>query len=264
MSSMESQFSEHRCMKMPKTPQQLSLFKAAEVIIKSEPPSPNPLSPHSSSPSPITPCTPISIRPHLIHQEFELIGNPPTVFTGRQDKAERFLCNVQLFQQINLYHPIMHDPCRRITWTLSMIQGEDVEEWKQGKVEWIMTTPILWPPFLSLWNKFEHNFLEDWKDSLAPKKAVQALLELRMKGDQVDEYISWFFTLTKNAGYCLDLKAVLDLFHKGLTWSLWQACMQFDQLMTWEAWTASARNRQSILTILDADKPEGDKCTTTS
>ena len=77
----------------------------------------------------------------------------------------------------------MHDPCQRIAWVLTLIQGEDTKEWKQGKVEWITTTPIPQPPFLILWNEFEHDFTEDWKDVLAPEKAAQVLLELRMKGN---------------------------------------------------------------------------------
>ena len=65
-----------------------------------------------------------------------------------------------------------------------------MENWKYKKLEWIMNTPIPCLPFTNVWDEFEQDFLEDWKDILAPEKAAIALTELRMKGDRVDEYIS--------------------------------------------------------------------------
>ena len=91
---------------------------------------------------------------------------------------------------------------------------------------------------------------------LAPEKAAHELTKLKMVGDQVDDYISRFHYLAEHVEYNLNNKAVLDLFRKGLPWSLRHACLNFNQPTTWETWTTSAKSRQCILTILEEDKPE--------
>ena len=81
-------------------------------------------------------------------------------------------------------------------------------------------------------------------------RAAAALDGLRMKGENVDEYITIFAELVRKALYHEDDPAMLEKFKLGLPLELLKPCMNHDDPRTWEVWTKSVRACQAILTSL--------------
>jgi len=75
-------------------------------------------------------------------------------------------------------------------------------------------------------------------------KAQQSIRDLRMKGDNLDTFISQFQTTTRKAGYNLDEEATLDVFQRALPFKLVANCVKFDHPVTWNDWTQSACTHQ--------------------
>ena len=65
-----------------------------------------------------------------------------------------------------------------------------------------------------------------------------------------------FAELARKALYHEDNPAVLEKFKSGLPLKLIKPCMHHDDPRSWEAWTRSARTRQTILTSLKAHQSD--------
>ena len=81
-------------------------------------------------------------------------------------------------------------------------------------------------------------------------RAVAEIDKLRMKNENVDEYITTFAKLACKALYHENNPAVLEKFKSGLPLELLEPCIYHDDPQNWEAWTRSTRVRQAILTSL--------------
>ncbi len=81
-------------------------------------------------------------------------------------------------------------------------------------------------------------------------KAQHQLREFKMKGDDVDMYISQFQNLARKAGYILDKNVTLGLFADGLPPKLMVNCIKFDHPVDWNDWTHSTRLHQEEYILL--------------
>jgi len=68
-------------------------------------------------------------------------------------------------------------------------------------------------------------------------KAQHQLQEFKMKGDDVDTYISQFQNLAQKARYTLDENITLGIFADRLPPKLMVNCIKFDHLADWNDWT---------------------------
>ena len=130
------------------------------------------------------------------------------------------------------------------------MSGPNIYEWKRSAENWILSIPAPSAPNKTIYEDFEEEFVESWTDTNESFRATAALDELRMKGEEVDEYITTFAELARKALYHEDDPAVLEKFKSGLPLRLLEPCMHHDNPRSWEAWTRSARRRQAILTSI--------------
>ena len=190
-------------------------------------------------------------NPHPIQGDEEsLQGKEPFVFDGNRQKTDRFLHELRLYQFVNATHPIMMNPWQKVAHALTYVSGPDVYEWKRSAENWILSIPAPSAPNRTIYDDFEEEFIESWTDTNEPYRAAADLDRLRMRPDNVDEYITQFAELARKALYYENDPAVLEKFKSGLPPELLEPCMQHDVPQNWEAWTKSARARQAILTSL--------------
>jgi hypothetical protein len=206
------------------------------------------------SPLPPRPPSPLILRPPQIpaggFDDKPLQGKEPFVFNGDRQKTDAFIHELKLYQSVNATHPIMIDPAHRAAHALTYLIGTEVYEWKRSMEIWIMSNPVPHPPFLSIYDEFEHDFIKSWTDTNEPHRAAAELNKLRMKTDNMDTYITMFAELTRKALYKENDPTVLEIFKTGLPLKLLEKCMHHDKPMNWDAWTRSAHVCQAILTSL--------------
>jgi hypothetical protein len=144
----------------------------------------------------------------------------------------------------------MMNPWQKVAHALTYVSGPNIYEWKRSAENWILSIPAPSAPNRTIYDDFEEEFIESWTDTNEPYRAATDLNKLRMRHDNVDEYITQFAELARKALYHENDPAVLEKFKSGLPLELLEPCMQHDSPQSWEAWTRSARTRQAILTSL--------------
>src|SRR6266571_9454416 len=97
---------------------------------------------------------------------------------------------------------------------LSYIRGPLVDDWVDEQVEWLMNQVQTGVAHAeeNLWRTIEVRFRQAYTDMAERVKAQNQLREFRMKGDDVNTYISKFQSLARKAGYTLNENVTLGLF----------------------------------------------------
>jgi len=73
-----------------------------------------------------------------------------------------------------------------------------------------------------LWMEVAASFLRHFADSLAKENAQSALQEgLKMKGEDIDNYMAEFEELVRMAGYRFDMPQTIETFTEGLPTGLY-------------------------------------------
>jgi hypothetical protein len=67
----------------------------------------------------------------------KLVGNPPLIFKGDQDKAEEFITQWQLYEGVNITNNLMRNAYQQAMLFLTYIQGPLVNEWVKGVNAWL-------------------------------------------------------------------------------------------------------------------------------
>ena len=146
----------------------------------------------------------------------------------------------------------MTNPWQKVAHALTYVSGPNIYEWKRSTENWILSIPAPSAPNKTVYEDFKEEFIESWTDTNEPHCAAAELDKLQAQHDDIDEYITKFAELARQALYHEDDPAVLEKFKSGLPLELLEPCMHHDDPRTWEAWTRSTRARQAILTSLKA------------
>jgi hypothetical protein len=102
-----------------------------------------------------------------------LQGKEPPLFDGNRLKTNMFIHELKLYQFVNATHLIMTDPACRVAHALTYLTGTEIYEWKRSMEIWIMSNPVPRPPYLTTYDKFEHDFIEAWTDTNEPTAPQQ-------------------------------------------------------------------------------------------
>jgi Retrotransposon gag protein len=89
----------------------------------------------------------------------------------------------------------MTNPWQKVAHTLTYVDGPNIYKWKQSVENWILSIPAPSAPNKMVYEDFEEEFIKSWTDTNEPYRAVAALDKLRMKGEDVDGYITAFAKL---------------------------------------------------------------------
>ena len=67
-----------------------------------------------------------------------------------------------------------------------------------------------------LWSEFETAFQAAYQDTTRAQDAYTALMQLEMKGMDIDTYITTFYRLVAHAGWATSDKGIMEKFRNGL------------------------------------------------
>ena len=96
-----------------------------------------------------------------------------------------------------------------------------------------------------LWTHLADSFRRQYADTMERERAEDVLQRgIKMKGENLDEYISRYEALTLEAGYRRDDPLCLRKFTDGLPHDLYKDCKRLDRPGNYEEWKESAIQRQ--------------------
>jgi hypothetical protein len=191
-------------------------------------------------PAPIIPPSVVPLVPVLpVHpptMTTPLRGVPPSVFDGTRHKSESFLREFKRYQRLNRTNDIMTNPYNRVIIALSYIKGPNIDTWVDTQETALDTRVNANPPVPDTeeihWTTFEAAFKNAWKDSAKVQTAYKQLMQLTMKGDDIDTYIAAFDRLVLAAEWELTAKGTLAHFRRGLEPKVHRHALQCDTLPT--------------------------------
>ena len=191
----------------------------------------------------------------------KLIGNPPFIFTGDQMKSEAFMSDWKKYRCANKDTIRMTEPYTRatlfLTYTratlfLTYIQGGNTTEWVDQLGKWLdyqidpqnprrTTVDNEW-----LWNSVELAFNRQYTNKLTQEHAMAELKAgIKMKGEELDNYISHFEALVRHAGLAINDQLVVDIFTAGLPYNMYKELYNIQpSLIMYEDWRSAAIEQQ--------------------
>jgi hypothetical protein len=127
-----------------------------------------------------------------------LCGSPLNVFDGTRDKVDSFLQAFGLYRAINCQHITMRELYNCIMMMLSYMKGPKIDDWVREKVtllEMAVSNSTANPNDEHVWNTFLEEFTDAFTDTTRQEQATLDLINIQMKGEDLDTYISTFHHL---------------------------------------------------------------------
>ena len=182
----------------------------------------------------------------------KLIGNPPFIFTGDRTKSEAFMSDWKKYRRANKDTARMTEPYARATLFLTYIQGGNTTEWVDHLGEWLDYQIDPFNPRRTtvnnewLWNSVELAFNRQFADKLTQERAMAKLKAgIKMKGEELDDYISHFEALVHHAGLAINNQLVVDIFTAGLPYNMYKELYNIQPpLVMYEDWRTAAIEQQ--------------------
>ena len=195
---------------------------------------------------PVAPAQPTA------HGEDKLIGNPPFIFNGDRTKSEEFMTDWKKYRRANKKTTRMREPYARATLFLTYIQGGNTTEWVNRLGEWLdyQIDPLNPRRTIEtnewLWNSVELAFNRQFADKLTQEQAMAELKAgIKMKGEELDDYISHFEALVRHAGLAINDQLVVDIFTAGLPYNMYKELYSIQPpLVVYEDWRTAAIEQQ--------------------
>jgi Retrotransposon gag protein/Zinc knuckle len=152
-------------------------------------------------------------------------------------------------KQLIVEKKAMMNPYSRVTLILTFIDREDVQDWKEHKLdllnECITNGHLQTEEYL--WNKFEQAFKAPFKDTSKILNTQTQLNKLQQDREGVEQYIVKFNCLLKQAGFNKDDKGSVNLFRKGLIPALHKSCIRSQlQPVSMAQWQDTAKKEHQI------------------
>ena len=180
--------------------------------------------------------------------DHRLFGQPPDVFTGDRTKTKEFLTQWELYYNLNHLTNVMGVPYSRCMFFLTFCKGPLMATWASTIARDIATRarrPGVGINDERLWTHLADSFRRQYADTMERERAEDVLQRgIKMKGENLDDYISRYEALTLEAGYRRDDPLCLRKFTDGLPHDLYKDCKRLDRPGTYEEWKESAIQRQ--------------------
>ena len=151
-----------------------------------------------------------------------LRGKQPPTFDGTRSKADNFWRAFKIYRILNKETNTIKNPFHRTALAISFITGPNVDDWAENQLDQLeeKTNPVNPNHYADtderLWTEFEAAFQTSYQDTTRQQDAFTALMQLEMKGWDVDTYIATFDRLVARAGWSASDKGIMEKFRNGL------------------------------------------------
>jgi hypothetical protein len=145
----------------------------------------------------------------------KMMGQLPQVFTGNHSKVDNFIEEVKGYLHLNQDVAGFNSPIKKITFTLTLIKGEDTAGWTRDMGDFL---DGLMPAdnIPELWTQFLVEFGQQFQDTQQGDQAQAQLEGLQMHFLDINQYIAKFEELAWQAGYTTGNSETMHTFIKGL------------------------------------------------
>jgi Retrotransposon gag protein len=109
----------------------------------------------------------------------------------------------------------MREPYNHIMMMLSYMKGPKINDWVREKVtllETAVSNGTANPNNEHVWNMFIEEFTEAFTDTTRREQATLDLINIQMKGEDLDTYISTFHHLQERVGWEPDAQGTILMF----------------------------------------------------
>jgi hypothetical protein len=149
-----------------------------------------------------------------------LRGKAPELFDRDRTKSKAFISDIQIYFKINRNKYDVKNVYSRVLLALSFIKGQNVVNWVGTQIDQLEENLVNIcggdEDDEDLWQEFEKEFKRAFISSTAKETAYIKLQALKMKGDQLDEYIADLTTLIGELGWDYDSEMSCHKFREGL------------------------------------------------
>jgi len=167
----------------------------------------------------------------------QLEGIHPDKFNGDHSQTTRFLAAFNRFMLMNYKADIAKDPIMHSIYFLLLLEGPKCEGWVDTADRWlchVVEDPSMIPHRSNAWRELEKRFKEAFSNYAECERAQDELKKLKMRNDNLDEYLAAFETHALRADIDMNDHTNLRTFALGLPQSLADACIKMENPETYE------------------------------
>jgi len=178
-----------------------------------------------------------------------LEGIYPDKYNGDRSQTTRFLAAFNRFMLMNYKADIAKDPIMHSIYFLSLLEGPKYEGWVDAADWWlwqVVEDPSMIPWRSNAWHELEKRFKEAFSNYTEHERAQDELKKLKMRNDNLDEYLATFETLTLHTDLDANNPTNLWTFALGLPQSLADTCIKMENPKTYKQWRATVQRQQKI------------------
>ena len=158
----------------------------------------------------------------------KILGVTPLAFTGERARAKEFIDAIEDHFLLNHQFTPYHSTLTRITYTLSLIQGPEVNSWRHLMRNWVLTQP----DNQDTYNQFITQFRAQFLDSGKALRARNKLRSLKMSWPHIDQYIADFEQLVDDGEYNKNHAECIQQFLMGLSHSVLDSVLKATHSVT--------------------------------
>jgi len=180
---------------------------------------------------------------------WQLEGIHPDKYNGDCSQTTRFLASFNQFMLMNYKADIAKDPIMHSIYFLSLLEGPKCKGWVDAADRWlwqVVEDPSMLPYRSNAWFELEKWFKEAFSDYAEWERAQDKMKKLRMKNNNLDEYLASFKTFALCTKLDVNDLSNLWTFALGLPQSLANACIKMENPKTYKQWRATVQRQQKI------------------
>jgi Retrotransposon gag protein len=170
------------------------------------------------------------------------MGSLPQPYEGDQKLARTFLDQLVHYFWVNVQVPGLNSAIRKVSIALTLFQGQQTAAWVRDMGTWIDSLDPANDDVHEVWTTFVQEFNDHFADSQSQQQARLELDKCKMRFPEVNQYISDFEDLVRQAGYTVGNKETIGFFLNSLSPSILDEVIRVPIPQTYNKYKAKAVN----------------------
>jgi Retrotransposon gag protein len=170
------------------------------------------------------------------------MGSLPQAYEGDRKLARTFLNQLTHYFRANSRVPGLNSAIRKVSIALTLFQGQQTAAWVRDMGTWIDSLNPVDDDIPEVWTTFVQEFNDHFADSQPQQRARLQLDQCKMRFPDVNQYISDFKDLVRQAGYTVGNEETIGFFLNGLSPSILDEVVKIPLPQHYDKYKATAIN----------------------
>jgi Retrotransposon gag protein len=170
------------------------------------------------------------------------MGSLPQAYEGDRKLARTFLDQLTHYFRANARVPGLNSAIHKVSIALTLFQGQQTAAWVRDMGTWIDSLNPVDDDIPEVWTTFIQEFNDHFADSQSQQRARLQLDQCKMRFPDVDQYISDFEDLVRQASYTVGNEETIGFFLNGLSPSILDEVVKIPLPQHYEEYKARAVN----------------------